>query len=397
MGHGQLVPAAIAPESVHGVEQVQQGQILRHGQARPSGGAHFIKRHVRLHPVGVGHLALNAREATLQTRGTASPLQVLDDAQQGTLASVQRDKVHPLKQARFSQLTQLGVDIAPAQANLELWVVCARALGDAQGAIQGAWKGHREHQQVGAMGVQGLQGQSMQGGVDQVVLSRQGLCHRVVAGLTAGQLLGVAHEGKSVIDRIAHHIGQVVEVQRGQMSGPVVLSQSAKGPSQGVPLVLIGVQRPKAWTLRQKATAGDAVTQRGVAPLQKAQGRLDRLHIARMVVQKLIHRGAALGLLQLQGAGAQLGQPRHTEEFEHQFQGQIVLSGIDAARAQEAGEVGAGRVGGVQLRHGRDQAKHPKPSPVDVGCSLHALSFQAQARASPTLMPSTAADKMPPA
>ena len=48
MRHRELVPTPIAPEAVHGVEHVQQRQIVVQGQAIPSGGAYFFKGHVGL-------------------------------------------------------------------------------------------------------------------------------------------------------------------------------------------------------------------------------------------------------------------------------------------------------------------------------------------------------------
>lgn len=133
-----------------------------------------------------------------------------------------------------------------------------------------------------------------------------------------------------------------------------------------------------------------------VPTLQEAQGGFDGLGIAVEVVQELVDRRAALRFGQGQGASSELAQALGTEQFEHQFQGQVVLARIDATRAQKTGQVSAGGVGGVELRHGRNQAEHPKFL-CHGGRCVHSAATQARANASPTLMPSTAADKMPPA
>ena len=78
-------------------------------------------------------------------------------------------------------------------------------------------------------------------------------------------------------------------------------------------------------------------------------------------------RGVELGergraLLGRHGAQlvAQRVEPGRREELQHQPEGQVVLAGVHAAGAQEAGEVGGGRVGRVQLRHRGDERQHAR-------------------------------------
>ena len=62
--------------------------------------------------------------------------------------------------------------------------------------------------------------------------------------MAGGQLFGVAHKLKARIHRVAQHIGQVVQVQRGQVPGAVGLAQGTKSPTDRVAraIVFIGVK-----------------------------------------------------------------------------------------------------------------------------------------------------------
>jgi hypothetical protein len=51
------------------------------------------------------------------------------------------------------------------------------------------------------------------------------------------QALGVAHELEARVDRLAQHVGQVVQVQRGQVARAVLHAQRAEGPGQRVAAV----------------------------------------------------------------------------------------------------------------------------------------------------------------
>jgi hypothetical protein len=51
---------------------------------------------------------------------------------------------------------------------------------------------------------------------------------------------GVAHELEARVHRLAQHVGQVVQVQRGQVAGPVLQAQGAEGPGQRVAALFVG-------------------------------------------------------------------------------------------------------------------------------------------------------------
>jgi len=92
-----------------------------------------------------------------------------------------------------------------------------------------------------------------------------------------------------------------------------------------------------------------------VAALQEGQRRPDGGPVAVEFGVELGQRGRAF----LGRDGAQLVaqgvEPGRREELQHQPEGQVVLAGVHAAGAQEAGEVGGGRIGRVELRHRRDE------------------------------------------
>ena len=56
MRDSEFVPAAIAPETVHRVEHIEQRQITIEWQAIPSGRTHFFKRYVGLNQIDILHL-----------------------------------------------------------------------------------------------------------------------------------------------------------------------------------------------------------------------------------------------------------------------------------------------------------------------------------------------------
>jgi hypothetical protein len=112
----------------------------------------------------------------------------------------------------------------------------------------------------------------------------------------------------------------------------------------------------KRGPLGQEGARVDAVRQRAVAALQEGQhGRHragDALGGLAVELQRLAGRRVARRGL------AQAGQAFGAEDPQHQLQRQVGLARVHAARAQEAREVGGARVGGVELRHRRDERQH---------------------------------------
>ncbi|MNV87946.1 hypothetical protein D3C71_1821090 [compost metagenome] len=70
---------------------------------------------------------------------------------------------------------------------------------------------------------------------------RQGVGQGVEGGLAARQGFGVAHEFKARVDGVPQHVGQIVQVQGGQVLGAVVQAQRAECPTQGVAALFVQV------------------------------------------------------------------------------------------------------------------------------------------------------------
>jgi hypothetical protein len=67
------------------------------------------------------------------------------------------------------------------------------------------------------------------------LLGKEHSVQRVEGGLAAGQRLGVTHELEALIDRVAQHVGQVVQVERAEVARLVLHAQRAEGPGQRCP------------------------------------------------------------------------------------------------------------------------------------------------------------------
>ena len=233
-------------------------------------------------------------------------------------------------------------------------------LRDAKRRVHSARERHRQQHQRGRVALQRGQRQPAQGVVDQIHRRGQRGGQRLEAGLAGGQTLAVAHELESRVDRVAQHVGQVVQVQRGQVASAVVHAQRPESPGHGVAAVLVHehIQRREARPLGQEAAAGDAVRQRRVAPLQEGQHRGNGGVItAELPCKGLNPRGVQLRWLRLHAA-LHLNQPGRRQQFENQRQRQVFLHRLHTARTQETRQVGGGRVRCVQLRHRRDDGQH---------------------------------------
>ena len=178
--------------------------------------------------------------------------------------------------------------------------------------------------------------------------------------MARGQALGVSHELKAFIDGIAQHIGQVVQVKRGQVPGAVGLAQSAKGPTNRVTcaIVFISVERGKARAFGQKAPASDAVAQGAVAALQEGDHRVDADGVIIEVVEEKIHGAGAFFNRQSQRHITQIGQAFFVHQSQHRGQRKVFLHRIKPPRTQKTRQVGRRRVGRIELRHRRDEAEH---------------------------------------
>ena len=109
---GQLVPAAVRPETVHGIEHVQQRQIVVQRQASVGGRTAFGERDVGLFEVDVMKLA-RIRAHQLLERSLV--LQMLDEREQRSFAGIERYEIEVVENTRLVHGAQLGIAIAAAQ------------------------------------------------------------------------------------------------------------------------------------------------------------------------------------------------------------------------------------------------------------------------------------------
>jgi len=211
--HGELVPAPIAPQAVHGVEHVQQRQVTVQRQAVPGGGAHLGKGHIGFHHVDVLDRAIvTAHEGTHQALAAALAAQVFQQRQQWALARVQGHVVEVVEHARVGQLAQFGVHKAAAQHGGDVRVARLDGLRDAERGVHRAGEGHRQQHHGGLVAGDGLVRELLQQRVHQRGRCGQGIRQRVERGLAACQRFGIAHKLETLVHRVAQHIGQVVQV-----------------------------------------------------------------------------------------------------------------------------------------------------------------------------------------
>jgi hypothetical protein len=308
------------------------------------------------------HRAIGAQEATHQLLARTLAAQVFQQRQQGALAVVEHDVVEEIEDARLGEFAQLGVHEAAAQHGDNLRVARLDRLGDAEGAIDIAREGRGEQHHLRRMARHGGQRQFAQRGVDQVLRRRQRLRQRLEAGLALRQRFGIAHELEARVDRFAQHVGDVVEVKRGEVAGAVGHAQRAEGPGQRIAALVVDihVERGEARALGQEGTAGDAVRERRIAPLEEGHGNIDawpgspRSAPGRRPRAACGFAGSAFGDL------ADRLQARRREQAQHQRQRQVFLHRGYPARTQETGQVGGGRIGRVELRHRRDEREHAR-------------------------------------
>jgi len=264
-----------------------------------------------------------------------------------------------LEHTRLGQLAQLGVDVAAAQRGDDRRVDRLDRLRDAEGRVDRARERHRHQHERRPVALDRGQRQLAQQFVDEGGRRRQRIGQRVEGGLAERQALGVAHELETRVDRLADHVGDVVQVQRGQVSGVVLRTERAEGPGERAAAVgvLEGIERREARAFGQEGAAADAVRQRGVAALQKRQRRRDGGGVTGVVGLEGLHPRRALGGGQRGDARVHAGQAVARQQFQRQRQRQILLHRVDPARAQEAGQVGGRRIRGVELRHRRDDGQ----------------------------------------
>ena len=144
------------------------------------------------------------------------------------------------------------------------------------------------------------------------------------------------------------------------MPGLVLHAQRAEGPAQRVAAAVVDVvvQCQKARPLGQQTSRRNPVGECGVIPLQEANGRANRTAVDLELVEEGVQAAAAHGFGQGQCTFTQRVQTSRCEQAKHQCQCHVGLGRVNAARAQETGQVRGGGVRRVELGHRRDEAQH---------------------------------------
>ncbi len=181
---------------------------------------------------------------------------------------------------------------------------------------------------------QRLECQVVQACVHQVLRRGERCVQRIEGRLARRQRFGVAHELEARVDGVANHVGEIVEIQRGEVLGAILQPERAEGPVERIDFALRAVdvtfQRSEARTLGQELPRGDAMREARVAALQEADGWRDRGAVAVEVIGKEA-RGCRV-LLAGQGTHLHMDglQAFHRQELEREADRQIRLVGVEA-------------------------------------------------------------------
>ena len=181
--------------------------------------------------------------------------------------------------------------------------------------------------------------------VEQVGGGLQGLVQGLEAGGGESQLLGVARKAELRAHGFLDEVGEVLQVERGQVAGLVGEAHGAEGGFQVGHVV-------EAAGFGQETTVADAWSQRQVLILQEANDRSDGSQVAVLQTQHplgVVAKGKRTSFNSLENPP----QSRCRKQPQHQLQAHIGLRHIEAAPAQKPLDVSRGRIRGVELRERR--------------------------------------------
>ena len=120
-------------------------------------------------------------------------------------------------------------------------------------------------------------GERLQSRIDEVRRRRQSLGQQIELRLARRQALAIPHELEARVDRIADHIGQIIEIERGEVPRAIVGAERPERPAERVAILArqISLERRKPWPLGEPSPPRDAVRERRVAALQEGDDRID--------------------------------------------------------------------------------------------------------------------------
>ena len=293
---GELVPTPVRPEAVHGIEHVEQRQVAIVGQPLPGGRTGLGER-------DVGVVARDEADPTraLERKSAHEALprpragEMLEQGEQRSLTAIERHEIEELEHAWLGELAQLGVDIAAAEHGDDAGAQRLDRLCDTERAVHRARERHRDEQDLRVVLLEGCEGEGLQGRIDEVRRRRQGLGQQIELRLARRQALAIPHELEARVDRIADHIGQIIEIERGEVPRAIVGAERPERPAERVAVLArqIGLERREPWPLGEPPPPRDAVRERRVTPLQEGDDRIDGALVGLELREPAAHADAA--------------------------------------------------------------------------------------------------------
>ncbi len=272
VGHRQLVPMAVGPQSVHRIQRVENGEVPIERQSVVGRRADFAQAEIRLRgAIAPADTIPLPEECSLQSRAIPRSGQILQEAEQGPLPVVQRDEVDIVEDARVLQAPELRGGVAAAQSHADVRVRLLDELREAKGSVEIAGKGNRQsHERWAGLAETRRQGVA-KNPIRQPHRLGQRRSQRVERTGRLGHLFRVAAQGEVRRHSRAEQVREVFQIESGEMLREL---RGRRNPATG----RRGSGREPG-ALRQEAPLADAMGERRVFSLEKGHHRLDRVDV----------------------------------------------------------------------------------------------------------------------
>ena len=316
---------------------------------------------------------------------------MIHQGQKRALAVVQRDEVAGIEHARVAELPQLGVDVAATEHDLRRRALRLHDARDPERAVEVAGERHGQADDVGRVGADAFAREIVEQPIDQRRRGVERIGERIEADRARGELLAVAGQLEAGIDPVTDDVGEVVDEQAGEVSGPVghaelaerppeeivappsppsASSAAKRGPSGRNARPAMRIARLGSWPWRNRTTGSTSVAY--VAPRARNQSK-------RFLPPRAAFSSACIAV-----------SPVARKQPQKQLDRQIRLRHLDRVRrvlAQAPREVRRRRVGRVELGHRRrdEENAHLGPAKSSRACGarlpMRRLTSQSSAAA----------------
>ena len=202
-------------------------------------------------------------------------MQPRQEIQQRPLAVVERDVVEVVEHARIAQRAQLGVHPAAAEDQRGFRRRGADRARHAERAVHVAGEGRGDGDDVGSLRGEQFARELIERFVDERGLAGQRLVQRIEGRRARGEPLAVARELEARVDAEAPDVGEVVDVQAGEVARLLGRAQRAEGRVD-----LLVERLFEARPFGKEGAADDAKGQARIAALQEADRRLHGVRVA---------------------------------------------------------------------------------------------------------------------